>query len=86
LYLHFSPPFYITGISTSPIVGGDDDGFYSGSTVSSKTNYVVFPMSIHLEGENNITITYGRNDKDSWIVVLDRKKALASLEVVRPLS
>jgi hypothetical protein len=39
-------------------------------------------MSIHIEGEENITIVYGRHDRDSWVVVLDRKGALESLEVV----
>ena len=80
--IYSRPPFQITGISKSPIVGANDEGFYSGSTVSSKTNYVVFPMSIHIEGEENITIVYGRHDRDSWVVVLDRKGALESLEVV----
>ncbi len=71
------PPFTIQRISPSPIIG---KGFYKGDN---KTPYwgskkVIFPVG-YIADDSHIWISYGRQDKECWIVKLDKKRFLESL-------
>ena len=70
------PPFEVKYMSPAPIVAKE---FYSGkSAFKRKTNYIIFPMSI-IVNEENILLFYGRNDKEAWLLTLNKSAVIASL-------
>lgn len=71
------PPFHITRISAQPIVGKD---FYHGASYPNywKRVKVIFPSG-YLSDEENIWVTYGRDDHELWVACLDKKKLFSSL-------
>ncbi len=70
------PPFSITSISPSPIVG---KGFYHGKEHPTwKPLHVVFPCGFVFD-DNYIWVSYGRQDHEIWIAKLDRQKLMQSL-------
>jgi predicted GH43/DUF377 family glycosyl hydrolase len=72
------PPFAITAISPSPIIG---KGFYNGINYAHywKPVRCVFPCG-YIFDEKFIWIAYGRDDHECWIAKLDKKGLLESLE------
>ena len=72
-----TPPFAITHMSQEPIVHktmyNETFGWAYGNL-----DYVVFPMGVVFD-EQVINISYGKNDRDGWILTLDREAFLASL-------
>ncbi len=80
------PPFAITKISPKPIIG---KGFYSGIPYTSyywkKQQRVIFPGGYFCE-DDNIYVAYGREDHEIWIVTLDRKGLMQSLEPIQTLN
>jgi predicted GH43/DUF377 family glycosyl hydrolase len=72
-----NPPFAITKISPSPIVG---KGFYSGPEFLPyfKPVRCVFPCGYITEGPF-IYLAYGRDDHECWIAKIDKHKLLNSL-------
>ena len=77
IYLFNSvPPFEVKYMSPAPIVAKE---FYSGkSAFKRKINYIIFPMSI-IVNEENILLFYGRNDKEAWLLTLNKSAVIASL-------
>ena len=61
------PPFRITSMSPSPLLG---KAFSSGWTYKN-TDFVIFPMSF-LADEHFIDLTYGKNDRETWVLRLNR--------------
>lgn len=76
-----APPFEITHVSKKPIIA---KGFYSGFSYIPywKPIQAVFPCGILVE-KNEVIMTYGRQDHELWIAVMNRRELLRSLE---PLS
>ncbi len=70
-------PFAITRISPEPIVG---KGFYNGTIYKPfwKSVRVIFPCG-YIFDDDYIWLSYGRQDHESWIVKLDKKKLFESL-------
>lgn len=77
------PPFNITKVSQSPIIG---ENFYHGPKYSPYWGSVrvVFPCGILID-ENYVWVSYGRQDHECWIVKMDKKKLMESLVPVPPL-
>ncbi len=74
-----TPPFQLTAISPEPIVGKN---FYNGPAYNTwKPLRVVFPCGFVFD-ENYIWVSYGRQDHEIWIVKLDKKGLLESLNPV----
>jgi predicted GH43/DUF377 family glycosyl hydrolase len=70
------PPFEVTRISPSPIVGKN---FYHGVTHRTwKPLRVVFPGGF-VSDEKHVWIVYGRQDHEVWAAKLDKQKLLQSL-------
>lgn len=70
------PPFEITRISPEPIIGKQ---FYNGPAYNTwKPLRVVFPMGCVMD-EQYIWVTYGRQDFETWVAKLDKKKLYQSL-------
>lgn len=76
-----NPPFSITHISLTPIVG---KGFYNGEVYKHywKPVRAVFPCG-YIHDESHIWIAYGRQDHEIWIVKLDKQGLLDSLVPVK---
>lgn len=74
------PPFNITAISPSPIVGKN---FYHGKTYKPYHHPVcaVFPAGFICEGET-IFVVYGRQDHEMWLMAIDKSGLLDSLKPV----
>lgn len=74
------PPFNITHMSSSPIVG---KGFYKGKQYTPYWRPVqaVFPSGMLIE-DDHVWLAYGRADHEMWIAKLDLKKLLDSLAPV----
>ncbi len=74
------PPFHITAMSPSPIVGKN---FYSGTDYPHYWFPVrcAFPCGI-LSDKDFVFITYGRDDHECWVAKLDKHKLLQSLEPI----
>ncbi len=72
-----SPPFEITHISPTPILG---KGFYDGNIYKPywKPVNVVFPEGF-VFNDDYIWVSFGKHDHEAWIMKLDRKKLLDSL-------
>ena len=75
------PPFAIQRISPEPIVA---KGFYSGTDYKPywKPVRVVFPCGFVMDSQF-IWISYGRQDREIWIVKLDRKELLNHLSQIK---
>lgn len=71
-------PFNITRVSPHPIVA---QGMYD---QSSQEKRVIFPGGF-IDDEQSIWIVYGRDDKESWILKLDKKGLYESLVSVSPI-
>lgn len=71
------PPFTIKYISPEPIVGTN---FYNGNTYDPYWHpvCVVFPCGLVLH-ENEVWISYGRQDHEIWIAKIDKEKLMNSL-------
>ncbi|HSW86844.1 MAG TPA: hypothetical protein VLG49_05020 [Rhabdochlamydiaceae bacterium] len=70
------PPFEITRISKTPIVGKD---FYNGPAYKTwKPLRVVFPCGL-IADDNYLWIAYGKQDYEIWIAKIDKKALLESL-------
>jgi predicted GH43/DUF377 family glycosyl hydrolase len=71
------PPFEILSMSYEPIFG---PGFYEGTIYKPYWHPIsaVFPCGFVFD-ENYIWVVYGRQDHESWMVKLDKKKLLQSL-------
>ena len=73
-----NPPFEITRTSQSPIIA---DGFY---TISPCDKRVIFPGGFTVNG-SNIYVSYGKDDSEIWVAVMDKSKLKKSLVPVRRL-
>ena len=71
------PPFHITKMSASPIIG---DNFY---TPSSFYKRVVFPGGCVIS-DSYIYVAYGKDDREIWIATLDKAALKRSLIPVQP--
>jgi predicted GH43/DUF377 family glycosyl hydrolase len=76
-----APPFQITQMSRDPIIG---KGFYSGQTYEPFWNpvNVVFPCG-YIYDDTRIYVSYGRQDHEIYILVLDRDGLMKSLEPIK---
>lgn len=72
-----NPPFQVTHISRKPITAA---GFYSGASYEHywKPVCVIFPCGIIVD-ENDVWVSYGRQDHECWVMKIDRKKLFRSL-------
>jgi hypothetical protein len=76
-------PFHILKMSSQPITHRT---FYSGNWTNLPLSfyhidYVIFPMSFIIEG-NTVYLTYGKQDKEGWLIKLDYRKLMDSLSVI----
>lgn len=69
------PPYAIKKISRSPIV---HEGFYTNSDYDKR---VIFPGGIALVN-NQIYVAYGKDDKEIWIAIMNKKELIKSLKSV----
>jgi predicted GH43/DUF377 family glycosyl hydrolase len=71
------PPFAITAISPTPIIGKN---FYNGIIYKPywKPTRCVFPRG-HISDDRFLFVSYGRDDHECWIMKIDKKKLLQSL-------
>lgn len=70
------PPFEVTRISPEPIIGMD---FYTGPAHNTwKPLRVVFPMGLVI-AENDLWLSYGKQDFEMWVAKIDKKMLLESL-------
>ncbi|MCE5316715.1 MAG: hypothetical protein LLG04_05050 [Parachlamydia sp.] len=70
------PPFQILRISPHPIIGS---GFYEGDMGTIWRNmWVVFPGGLIVD-EKFVWVVYGRQDREIWVVKMDKKGLLNSL-------
>lgn len=78
------PPFALNEVSPEPIVG---ENFYNGPVYKPywKPIRAVFPCG-YIFDEQNIWITYGKDDHELWLVKLDRQGLLDSLVPVKNLA
>ena len=74
------PPFPITHMSPTPIVG---KGFYQGKQYDPYWRPVqaIFPSGLVIEGDY-AWLAYGRQDHEIWVAKIDIKKLLGSLQPV----
>lgn len=74
------PPFVISHISKYPIVG---DTFYSGNTsYIYGHSFDIFPGSFYKDGQS-IFLSYGRNDRETWVMRMNTVGLYASLAPVQ---
>ena len=78
---HRDPPFAITHISPEPLIHESFINETFGGWAYKAVDYVIFPMGYTFD-DRFIYVSYGRNDKDSWIAKFDRIELLASLKPV----
>ena len=76
-----APPFQILSISQEPIVAKQ---FYQGKFSSPTFDYVVFPTSF-LYDQYRVYLYVGKQDTETWMMVLNRSALLASLVPVHNL-
>lgn len=80
-YFCRKPPFTITHMTKEPIM----KDIFMNETLGwayRAIDYIQFPMGLVLD-EDYIYVSYGRNDRDGWIVKLDRDAFIADLKPVR---
>lgn len=72
------PPFEITQVSLEPILGKN---FYTGASYKPYWHPVqaIFPCGF-IHDDDSIWIAYGRQDHECWIVKLDKKGLMRSLQ------
>ncbi len=71
-----NPPFYITALSQTPIIGKN---FYNGEIHKTwKPLRVVFPSGYIFDDEH-VFVAYGRQDHEIWIAKMNLKNLLQSL-------
>jgi predicted GH43/DUF377 family glycosyl hydrolase len=75
-----SPPFLIHSMSAFPIVNLEH---YRGQRMSRKVPYVVFPTSLLLEGDNELLLVFGHQDKNGYISRFPLDDLLKSLTLVQ---
>lgn len=75
------PPFAITHMSAEPIVSHSFINESFGWAYKS-VDYIVFPMGF-LFDDNCIYVSYGKNDRDGWILKLNRSEFVRSLKPVK---
>ena len=75
-----TPPFHITHITKEPIVA---NSFYDtfGWTFPSKIDYIIYPIGVLLD-KQYIYVSYGKNDKDEWILKLNKTAFIDSIPKV----
>ena len=78
------PPFRITHISYEPIVAKTFINESLGGWASRWRDYVIFPMGF-VFNDAHIWVSYGRNDREGWIVKLNRTGLIASLQPVNSI-
>jgi predicted GH43/DUF377 family glycosyl hydrolase len=66
-----NPPFAITHISKEPIMHPLFINETIGGWAYKYVDYINFPMGFTVSG-SHIYVSYGRNDKDGWILKLDK--------------
>ena len=72
-----TPPFTITAISALPIVGKT---FYESDDFPTwKPLKVVYPTGFVLD-KFRVSLVYGRQDHQCWVVIMDKEKLLKSLQ------
>ena len=71
------PPFSIQLISAAPILGLD---FYN---VSSPHRQIIWPAGLEVLPDEYI-VSYGKNDRDIWMVRLDRREVIKALQAPLP--
>lgn len=71
------PPFEVTKMSSSPIVG---KGFY---TQSDSEKRVVFPGGYAVKGKY-IYVAFGKDDREMWVAIIEKAKLQASLKKCTP--
>lgn len=69
------PPFTITKISPLPL---NDTSFY---TKSSREKRVIYPGGYFTKGDN-IYVTYGKDDEEIWMAVINKNKLYTNLQPV----
>ncbi len=81
LYLVRNPPFAISHVSPEPIM---EQSFVNATLgwAYKIVDFIVFPMGFAFD-ETTITVSYGKNDKDSWLLSLNRAGLLSSLVPVK---
>lgn len=80
------PPFAITKISPEPIVAKAFINESISGWAYRKTDYVIFAMGfIDDPANNSIFVSYGKNDRESWVLHLNRSSFLSSLKPVRSI-
>lgn len=67
------PPFNISRYTPSPIIGKN---FYTDSEADKR---VIFPGGFFVEGPY-LYLTYGKDDREIWVAVIDKKKLMAFLK------
>ena len=75
------PPFAITYITKEPIMTNlfvNESLGWSYRTI----DYIQFPMGVVMDTDH-IFVSYGRNDRDGWVVQLNRTAFLTDLKPVR---
>ena len=79
-----SPPFEITHVSPEPIM---HQTFINESLgwASRAVDYIAFPMGFVIM-EPFIYLSYGKNDRDSWILKLNKTGLLSSLRPVKTVT
>ena len=70
------PPFKITKISPLPI---NDKSFY---TKSDREKRVIYPGGYVIKGDN-IYVTYGKDDAEIWVAVINKNKLYKTLQPVK---
>ena len=82
LLLIATPPFELVSMSPVPIVS---NFLYSGAwdpLKNRKIDYCIFPMSLSLESEDVLLISFGRNDHEGWIANMNLHSLLDSLDPI----
>lgn len=71
-----APPFQITKISRSPIIG---ENFY---TESSYDKRIIYPGGFTV-GEKEFYVAYGKDDSEIWIATINKQKLMNSLKKIK---
>lgn len=70
-----NPPFHITKISRSPIIGDD---FYNESSYDKR---VIFPGGFTIANDK-FYMVYGKDDSEIWVATINKQKLMKSLKKV----
>jgi predicted GH43/DUF377 family glycosyl hydrolase len=72
------PPFRISHITPFPLMSRDFLNYEKFGWPYRKVDFIAFPMG-YIYDDDYIYVSYGRNDKESWILKLKRFEFLSSL-------